>query len=79
MPKALISLTRTKIYDVDNDYDIEVERIDLIEEKEVLCYVPANGEYRKQVVAALKELARSIAAVSSGLYPDGSTDPPITP
>lgn len=73
----MISLTRTKIYDVDNDYDIEVERVDLIEQEEVLVYVPTNAKYRDIIVATLQILADDIVSgkdLPSGLMPD-SLDP----
>ena len=51
-----ISLTATTIYDVDQDVDIEAQRIDLVDDEEVLAYVPKDSPYKTVVIEALKQL-----------------------
>jgi hypothetical protein len=55
-----ISLTRSAVYDLDNDYDTEVDRVDLIDQEEVIAYVPVTSPYRDHVIRALKDMAADI-------------------
>lgn len=52
-----ISLTRTTIYDVDKDYDVDVDRIDDVNKEEVLAYVPVNSKYRETVIEEMEKLS----------------------
>lgn len=83
MPQApLISLTRTTVYDVDNDLDMESDRVDYLKEEVVLAYVPTGGKYKQQVIDVLNVLAKDIndgADLPGGLPDNGSGNPPATP
>ena len=73
----IISRTMTTIYDTGTDLDLQVERIDHIEEEEVMAYVPQGSKFHAQVIDVLALLAKDLNEGNlSDMYPDGTTDPP---
>lgn len=73
---ALVSLTRTTVYDVDNDLDIQADRVDHLEKEEVLAYVPAGSNHRKEIIQVLEVFAKSL---NDSLPDNGSGNPPASP
>lgn len=75
-----ISRTMTTIYDTGTDLDLQADRVDHIEQEEVMAYVPQGSKFHRQVIEALTLLAKNLNKGNlSGTYPDGSTDPPASP
>jgi hypothetical protein len=66
MPK--VSKHFGTIYDIDNDADFEVDRLDHIEEEEVLAYVPHATPYRNLIVQAIADTIENLG--------HGNTDDP---
>ena len=77
MPLTLtVSMTRSTVYDVDQDFDIEVDRIDHIKQEEVMAYVPVGSPFREAVISALMDLSK---ALNDRSLVDDAGNTPATP
>jgi len=63
MPK--VSKHFGTIYDVENDADFKIARLDTIEDQEVLAYVPESSPYKYVVIQAIADCIENLAPAPS--------------